>query len=133
MQKLLVPILFITSGLLIAWYGNYSGKLPTKGVFLGMQYDSVFVSSFIVQLKFFWLLIIINIMFTVAFNWGFASYKNYIVIAAFWLSSVPIAALIFNKVVLKEPVDLAIIAGMVLITLGAVMVVGHKEVMGWMS
>ena len=133
MQKLLVPLLFFTSGLVISWYGYYTGKLPSKGIFLGMEYDSVFISSFVVQIKFIWLFIIINTMFTLAFNLGFASYKSYIVIVAFWLGSIPVAALIFNKVVLKEPVDFAIIAGIVLITVGAMMVVAHKEVMEWIG
>ena len=127
MLKFLVPLIFLTAQFLIAWYGYHTGKLPAKGAFLGFEYDSLFVSTLIVQLKFVWLLIIINFLFSLGFHWGFSSYRNFVVIAMIWIASGPVAALIFNMIIAKEPVDLALVIGIVLIAIGGVLVVAHKE------
>ncbi len=128
-QKILVPILFLISQFLVTGYGYYTGKLAAKGSLFGWAYDSALIRAIITQFEFFWVLIIINILFSFGFNLGFQSYKNYLVIAMIWIASGPIASLIFNQIISKEKIDLAMIIGIILITTGAISVVAHKEIM----
>ena len=68
--KLLTPIAFLAAQFLITWYGHFMGKAPAKGIFLGIQYDSTFVSLLVIQLKFLWVPILINVLFGMGFQWG---------------------------------------------------------------
>lgn len=128
LAKIFVPILFLAAQFMVSWYGYFTGKLSTKGTYLGFSYDSVFVRAIIVQLEYIWVIIIINILFTLGFQFGFANYKNFLVLIILWIASGPIAALIFNAFFAKEKLDIALIAGIVFVTIGAVFVVAHKEI-----
>lgn len=127
-EKIIVPVVFLAAQLLISWYSYFAGKLPTKGMYLGFAYDSVIIRSFITQLEYLWVLVLINFLFSIGFQLGFASIKNFLVIAVIWIATAPIAALIFNAIVVKEKLDWAILVGIVFVVLGAVLVVGHKEI-----
>lgn len=128
LEKILVPVIFIAAQFIIAWYGNFSGKFPIKGVYMGLAYDSAFIRALITQFEYLWLLIIINLLFSFGFNLGFNSYKDFLIIAIVWIASGPIAALLFNTLVTKEKVDLPIIIGIILVTLGTISVMAHKEI-----
>ena len=127
-EKLLMPALFLAAQFLVSWYGWYTGKLSSSGSFLGFQYDSPLVRSIVTQLEFLWLLVIINALFSFGFHLGFSNYKNFIVIAALWIASGPIAALLFNMIVAKQGIDWPILLGLALIAAGAVLVVAHADV-----
>ncbi len=129
LHKLLVVILFLAAQFLIAWYGYFSGKLPVRGSFWGLSYESVFIRSLVTQLEFFWVLVIINLLYSMAFHVGFGSYKNFLVISILYLASGPISALLFNALVAKEKLDVALIIGILLITIGGILVVAHKEIL----
>ena len=133
LQKLLVPFMFLGSQLLIAWYGYFAGKLPAKGSYLGMQYDSVFLRSLFTQFEYLWVLILINVIFTMAFSIGFSSYNNFLAIIIFNIAAAPIAALIFNFFVAKNPVNWAVVVGVVLVASGTFLVLASKEVVGYFS
>ena len=126
--KILVPLLFVCAQFFIAWYGNFTGKLSEKGSFLGFEYSSEFASIVIIQIKFVWLLILINILFSLGFQWGFDHYKNFLVIALLWVASGPIAAVLFYVCILKGKIDVAMIIGIVLIAAGSLAVIAHKEI-----
>ncbi len=128
-EKILTPLLFLGAQFIIAWYGYFSGKMPAKGTYLGFHYDSIFARSLITQFEYLWVLIIINLFFSMGFNLGFGSYKNFLVIALIWMASGPIAALLFNTIFVKEKLDPALIFGIIFITIGAVCVVAHKELL----
>lgn len=132
LQKLLTPLLFLTTQLLFTWYGAYTGKLPAKGSFFSIPYDSFIIRSLVTQLQFVWLLILANMLFSIAFHMGFASYRNFIIIAMIWIASGPVAALLFNFFVTKEPLDLPLTLGIVLIVLGGILVVAHRDIMGFL-
>ena len=133
LQKLLVPITFLGAQLLISWYGYHTGKMSIKGSFLGMEYNSLFTSALITQIKFIWLIILVNLLFVLGFHWGANSYKSFVVIIMIWFGSGPIAALIFNAIVAKAPIDLALILGVILLTSGAVMIIAHQDIMEWLG
>lgn len=129
--KILVPILFIIAQLIVAWYGDFTGKLATKSSFLGFEYDGLFWKATITHIKYFWVLLSINFFFTLAFHFGFEYYRNFLVIAILWIAAGPIAALIYNSIVLKETADLPLYIGVVLIFVGSIFVVAHKEIVAW--
>lgn len=133
LTKLLVPLVFLAAQLMISWYGLLAGKLSSQGSFLGISYDSTYISILVLQLKFIWLFIIINFLFSIGFQWGFAGYKHYIVIASIWVASGPIAAVILNAILIKEPLNWVMISGLVLITVGSVLVTAHKEILSALS
>jgi drug/metabolite transporter (DMT)-like permease len=133
LQKLLTPLLFLSTQLLFTWYGAYTGKLPAKGSFFGIPYDSFLMRSLVTQLQFVWLLILANMLFSIAFHMGFAGYRNFVVIAMIWIASGPVAALLFNLFVTKEPLDLPLTFGIVLIVLGGVLVVAHRDIASYLQ
>ena len=126
--KLLMPVVFLAAQFLVSWYGYFTGKLPSSGSFLGFAYNSALVRSIVTQIEFLWVLILINALFSYGFHLGFANYKNFIVIAALWIASGPIAALAFNMIMAHEKIDLPIVVGLGFITLGAVLVVAHADI-----
>lgn len=127
-EKLLMPVLFLAAQFLVAWYGWFTGKLPASGSFLGFAYDSMLVRSIVTQIEFLWVLIIINALFSYGFHLGFANYKNFIVIAALWIASGPVAALAFNMIAAHERIDWPIVAGLAFIVIGAVLVTAHADI-----
>ena len=95
---------------------------------MGFGYDSTFVSLLIVQIKFVWVLILINLIFGLGFQWGTEGYKNFMIVISLWIAAGPIAAVLFNTVVVKESIDLPMIVGIVLIAAGAILVVTHEDI-----
>jgi drug/metabolite transporter (DMT)-like permease len=128
LEKILVPILFTGAQFIIVWYGDFTGKLADKGTYLGIHYDSTFVRSLITQFEYLWVLIIINILFSLGFNMGYSGYKNFLVIAMIWMASAPIAALLYNTIILKEKISWVIIVGVLLVAMGAIAIVANKEI-----
>ncbi len=130
MLKIFVPVFFIAAQFLITWYGYFTGKLPESGKFFGISYNSVFAKALIVQFEFFWLLILINFLFSLGFHFGFESYKNFLVIAVLWIASGPLAAVMFNVLFVREKMDVFVLIGVFLVTVGAIVTVAHKEIAG---
>lgn len=127
-MKLLSIVAFLTVQLMFTWYGYHTGNLSPKGSLFGWSYDSVFIRIVITQISFVWFLLLANMVFSLAFHWGFQGYKNFLAIATIWIGMGPIAAFIFNTFVTKEPVDIVTIVGLVLVGIGGVLVVAHKEI-----
>ncbi|MBI5412858.1 hypothetical protein HZA42_00740 [Candidatus Peregrinibacteria bacterium] len=129
-MKIVVIILAFAGTMLSQWYGNFSGKLPVKGSFLGFAYDSVFVRAFVTQLEYIWVLILINVCFTLLFQLGFQAFKDsFLSLSIIWLAMGPISALIFTTLVLKEKVNFVAIAGLLLVVIGSVLVIAQKEIL----
>ncbi|MBI4995175.1 hypothetical protein HZC21_06090 [Candidatus Peregrinibacteria bacterium] len=134
LQKIFLFLLILAANLIFVWYGNFTGKLPAKGVIFGLNYDSIFVRAVVTQFQYVWVLIIANIMFTLFFKLGFEAFKNnFLSLAIIWLVSGPIAALIFNTFVLKERVSFVALAGVVLLIAGSVLVIAQKEIAALMK
>jgi len=128
LDKILVPVLFLGAQFMIVWYADFTGKLASKGTYLGIAYDSAFARALVTQFEYLWVLIIINMFFSLAFHIGFSSYKDYLIIAGIWMASAPIATLIYNTIFLKEKIDAILIVGIILVTLGALAVIAHKDI-----
>jgi len=127
--KLLVMILALVGNFLVQWYGNFTGKLPSKGTYLGIHYDSIFVRAIVTQFEYLWVLILVNILFTLVFGLGFATFKNYLSLAVIWIGMAPIAALVFNTFVLKESINYIAVIGIVLLVAGGLMIVAQKDIL----
>ncbi|MBU2213349.1 hypothetical protein KKC44_03785 [Patescibacteria group bacterium] len=127
-QKLLVLAVFLAAQFIIAWYGYFMGKLSPQGVILGINYSSPIMGIFLIQIKFIWVPILINVLYGLGFQWGNDAFKGFLIIISLWIASGPIAAIIFNAIFLKAKIDLPIIFGIILITGGSILVVAHKEV-----
>lgn len=132
-QKLLVILFAFVANILIQWYGNFTGKLPTKGTYLGFSFDSLFVRALITQFEYLWILIIINVLFTMMFGLGFATFKNFLSLAIIWLAMGPVSALLFNGIILKEQINYIAYIGIFFVILGATMVVAQKEILSLLS
>lgn len=132
--KILVAVLAFTANFIIVWYGNFTGKLSSKGSFFGLNYDSIFVRAVITQFQFVWVLIIANIMFSLFFKLGFESFKNnFLTMAIIWFSMGPLSALVFNAVVLKEKVTFVALIGVAFIVIGSIFVVAQKEILAFIN
>jgi len=118
---------------MITWYGNFTGKLPDKGKFLGWEYDSGLIRSIVTQFEFVWFIIIVNIFFTYAFKTGFKNYDQFLVLIFLWIASAPIAALLYNTFIAKEAINWVLALGITLVFLGAFLVAGNKEILSLLS
>lgn len=124
-----MPILFAVSYFLILTYGYISGKLSDKGSFLGLHYDSALVRALISPIQFIWILVIANVFFSLAYHFGFVSYKNFLVIATVSMGANIVALFFFNLFVAKEGWDWPMAVGLILVALGSVVAVAHKEIL----
>ena len=128
LSKILVVLFAFIGNFLVQWYGNFTGKLASKGTYLGFSYDSLFVRAVITQFEYLWVLILINILFTWMFGIGFTTFKSFLPLAVIWLAMGPITALIFNSVVLKESINWVAIVGLVMVIIGGILVVAQKDI-----
>jgi hypothetical protein len=129
LYKIITPVIFIATQFLIAFWGNYSGKIPSKDMFFNIHFDNPYLATLLLQFKYVWLLIAINYLFSIGFNMGFNGYKGFLILMLLWFAAGPVAAFIFNFFFTKEPVNLSIIIGALLIISGGVLVSANKEVM----
>ncbi|MDD5025943.1 MAG: hypothetical protein PHH13_01045 [Candidatus Peribacteraceae bacterium] len=128
LTKFFVVIFFLGAQLIISWYGFFLGKIPLSGTFLGLPYASPVIGMFIAQIKYLWVPIIINMLYGLGFHWGNASFGNFLIVIALWIAAAPIAAVIFNATIVGEKIDLPTILGLLLVTVGSVLVIAHKEI-----
>lgn len=126
--KLAVIALALAGNFLIVWYGNFSGKLPAKGEYLGIKYNSPFLRALTTQFEYLWVLILINVLFTMMFYFGFRSF-NFLTLSIVWIASGPVAALLFNRFLLKEGADWVSLIGIGFVLAGGILVVAHKEIL----
>ena len=133
MARLLTVAVFLAAQYLIAWYGNLAGKVPAKGTMLGIEYQSQFVGTVLLQVKFLWLFLVINLLFALGFQWGFESMKHFVAIAALWIAAGPVAALLFNTIALKEPLTPVLLIGFGLVVCGGLLMTAHQEIHNWLS
>lgn len=133
LTKILIMLIAFAGNFGVQWYGNFTGKLATKGTYLGIHYDSIFVRAIVTQFEYLWVLILINILFTLVFGLGFATFKNYLSLAVIWIGMAPIAALVFNTFVLKQSVNYIAVIGVILLIAGGVMIVAQKDILALIS
>lgn len=129
LPKLFVALLAFAGNFMVQWYGNFSGKLPAKGVYLGMAYNSTFVRALVTQFEYLWVLIIINVIFSWMFSLGFDSFKNFLTLTVIWLAMGPISALVFNTVILRQRVNIIEVLGLLFVIVGAIFVSANKEIL----
>lgn len=127
--KILVVMFAFVANFMIQWYGNFTGSMSSKGTYLGMHYDSLLVRSIVTQFEYLWVLIIINVLFTMMFGIWLSTFKNYLSLASIWLAMGPISAFVFNSLILKQQASIVAIIGMVFIVIGSVFVIAQKEIL----
>lgn len=127
--KILVGVLAFAGTLIIQWYGNFVGRMPSKGNYLGLAYDSIIVRSIVTQLEYIWVLILVNFLFTLFFKLGLPAFKgNFLSLAVIWIGMGPFVALLFSSLYLKERVTIFAIIGLILIIIGGILVVAQNDV-----
>jgi len=95
---------------------------------MGMEYDSPLIGLFIIQIKFLWVPILINMLYGLGFQLGNDAFKQFLIIISLWIASGPVAAVAFNTFFVKEKIDIFVVVGLLLITVGSIVVVAHKEI-----
>lgn len=128
MQKILFLVIGITAQLLFAWFSHKSGKLSDSGSVFGYHYDSKLISSTLITLKYFWLLLIGNMLFSYGAKTGIESFGSYMAFMLIWIALAPISTLIFNSFVNKESINYLHIIGIILIFCGSVIISANKEI-----
>lgn len=128
MLKLLVLLAFLCAQFIIAWYGYFLGKVPVRGSVFGFSYSSPPIGLIITLIAFIWIPVIINLLYGIGFQWGNRAFGSFLVTIALWIAAAPVAALLFNTMVAKEKWDLPILLGLLLITIGSILVAAHKEI-----
>lgn len=129
MQKLLIILLGIAANLCVIWFANKSGKISEVGSLFGWHYDSKLISSTIVTLKFFWILLIVNVMFSYASKTGIEAFESSLTFILVWMAMAPLSALIYNFFINKEPVNWVHFAGLILVFSGTIMIYANKEIL----
>lgn len=127
--QILVPVIAFVGAFIVQCYANFTGKLPSKGNYLGFSYDSAIIRALVTQFEYIWILIFLNFLLTLMFQLGFRAFaNNFLTLAVVWLSMGPVAALVFNSAVLKEKVTPVALIGIFFLVMGSIMVVAQKEV-----
>ncbi len=132
-MQLLTFLAFLASQLLITWYGHYMSGIPTKGQFLGIAYASPLVSLFITQIKYLWVPVLINMLYGIGFQWGNTGFGSFLVVITLWIAAAPIAAVLFNAVIVREPIDWPTAVGLLIVTVGAMIVALHEKISALMQ
>ncbi len=128
-QKFIVIALAFLGTSIIQWYGNFTGKLSSKGEYLGISYNSPIVRALVTQFEYLWVIILANFLFTLMFKLGMPAFKgNFLTLAVLWIGMGPIVALLFSTLILKEKVTVFGVVGLLLILVGGVMVVAQNEI-----
>ena len=133
MLKLTTFLCFLVSQLFITWFGWFLGKVPARGAVFGLRYDSPMIALLIALCAFLWVPVTINLLYGLGFQWGNRAFGSFLVVIALWIAAGPVAALLFNAVVVGEKLDLPLVAGLVCITVGAILVATHGEVAHMLS
>lgn len=128
MQKLLVLLAFLCAQFIITWYGYFLGRVPARGSVFGLAYSSPLIGLLITLIAFIWIPVIINMLYGIGFQWGNRAFGNFLVVIALWIAAAPVAALLFNTVVAREKWDLPVLLGLLLITVGSLLVALHKDI-----
>lgn len=118
MQKLLVIALSLVANLALQGYAHYASKIQ-PGI----------TNSFFYCIKWIWLFLIINTIYAYCAKSGTDEWGNFLVFIVIWIATGTLSAAIFHWGVDKQPVNWIQIAGLVLVFLGSVAVVGNKELM----
>lgn len=128
MQKLLIIFLALIANLCIMWFANKGAKITNAGTIFGWSYDSRVISSILLTFKFFWLLIITNAIFIYASKTGVETFSSYVTFILIWIAMAPIAAILFNFFVSKEPLNWIHFAGLILVFSGTALIYANKEI-----
>lgn len=118
MQKLLVIVLSLVANLGLQGYAHYASKIQ-PGI----------MSSFIYCLKFIWLFLIINTIYAYAAKTGTEQWGNFLAFIVIWIGAGVLSAAIFHWGVDKQPVNWVQIAGLLMVFLGAITVLGNQEIL----
>ena len=127
MTKLLTVAAFFAAQLLITWYGYYMGTVPPRGSLFGFQYESPLISLLVIQLKFIWIPILINLLYGIGFQYGNDGFHSFLIVISLWIATAPVAAVVFNALKLGERIDLPIVLGLLLVVTGSLVTIAHKE------
>lgn len=128
MLKLLVALAFLAAQLIITGYGYFLGRIPARGTVFGFTYTSPLIGLLITLVAFIWIPIIINLLYGLGFQWGNRAFGNFLVVMALWIAAAPVATLLFNAVLTREKWDLPTALGLLLITVGSILVAAHREI-----
>lgn len=129
MQKLLFVLIAIAANFAIQWYAHTAGKLSDSGSLLGWHYNSALVSATLQTLKYIWLFVLVNVAFTYAFKIGETSFNSFLVTMIIWVAAAPIATLLYNALILKEPVNWLHGVGILLVFIGSVSIAANQEIL----
>lgn len=128
-QKLIVIVLAFLGTGIIQWYGNFVSKLPSKGTYLGLTYNSPIIRALITQFEYLWVIILANFLFTLMFKLGMPAFKgNFLSLAIVWIGMGPIVAFLYSTLILKEKATVFAGIGLLLIIVGGILVVAQNEI-----
>ncbi|MDD5102991.1 MAG: hypothetical protein PHX93_01175 [Candidatus Peribacteraceae bacterium] len=128
MLKILALLAFLCAQFIITWFGYVLGKVPAKGSVFGVSYASPLAGLLITLIAFIWIPVLINLLYGIGFQWGNRAFGSFLVVISLWIAAAPIAALLFNLLVVREKVDFPLLLGLCCITAGSTLVATHREI-----
>lgn len=133
MQKLLFIVLAILVNFSVQWYAHHAGKLSDAGSLFGWHYNSTFLSSLLLTIKYVWFFILANALYTYAFKIGETHFETFIVAMILWIAAAPVATLLYNSFILKQPINWLHFVGILLVLTGSICVAANQEILKWMD
>lgn len=118
-QKLLVFVVAIAANMAVVWFANKGAGL------VGLS------GATIHTLKFFWLLLIVNIAFAYAGQIGITVFGSTLAFMLVWMAAAPIATLTFSYFA-KEPINYIHIVGLIFIFGGSLLISANKEILDYL-
>jgi len=127
MQKLLFILIAVVVNFAVQYYVHSAGKISDSGSILGWHYNSALIAATIQTLKYVWFFILVNIAFTYAFKIGESSFSSFLVTMVIWIAAAPVATLLYNVLILKEPLNWLHGVGILLVFMGSISIAANQQ------
>lgn len=125
---ILVPFMFMGIRMAFAWYTWHAANLPASGTIFGITYHSELGRQILLNIQFFWFLLLLNIVITFAFHLGLRTYKEITIIMMFDIAAMALATVIFGLWIAGDTYDIVMGTGIFLVVVGTAFIVAHKQI-----
>lgn len=132
MKQLIVILLAIGTQTVFQYFAFVASK-SNELALLGWSPSHALPQSLVITLKWLWILIIANILFSYAAKVGFGTFDSFLTYILIFAAASPIASLILNALTDKVSINVMHLAGILLIIAGSALIVGNKEVMSFLK
>ncbi len=119
--KLIVGLIAVGANIVFQYFGYLASK-STDLTLLGWSPEHPLAQSLVITLRWFWILLIANVLFSYAAKMGVSTFDSFLTYILIFAASVPIASLILNTFTEKTPLHWSHMAGVILVIAASILI-----------